>query len=142
MYAIIIIYMVFFYIYLCITHQRPSYWPRPWSVEIHVCNNEICIIRPHITYYNPKPIIPHKLMGKCLTLSFSDLVQLRLHNNKQYLCRRLSKKNDVKYVFVESFRVRGIQSLDIDFAFNIYTHHILLCTWNVLIFVINHWNLN
>jgi len=66
---------------------------------------------------------------------FSDLVQLRLHNNKQYLCRRLSKKNDVKYVFVESFRLRGIQSLDIDFTFNIcITYYV----WNVLIFIINH----
>jgi len=68
MYAIII-YMVLFYIYLCITHQRFSYWP-PWFVEIHVCNNEICIKYAPVTYYNPQPIIPHKLMGKCLTLSF------------------------------------------------------------------------
>lgn len=56
---------------------------------------------------------------------FSDLVQLRLHNNKQYLCRRLSKKNDVKYVFVESFRLGGIQSLGIDFTFNMcITHYV------------------
>jgi len=71
-------------------------------------------------------------MGKCLTLSFSDLVQLRLHNNKQYLYRRLSKKSDVKYVFVESFRLRGIQSLEIDFTFNI------CITYYGIIFVVNH----